>query len=43
MNEYHPILTENGFHSITRYKGYAPLCIGDKAITISGLKEITDI
>jgi hypothetical protein len=43
MNEYHPILTEDGFHSITRYKGYAPLYIGDKVITTSGLKTIIDI
>ena len=43
MNEYHPILTENGFHSITRHNGYAPLYIGDKVVTINGLKTITNI
>ena len=43
MNEYHPILTEDGFHSITRHNGYDPLYIGDKAVTNSGLKEIVKI
>ena len=43
MNEYHPILTKDGFHSITCYKGYDPLYIGDMVVTTQGLKEIINI
>ena len=43
MNAYHPILTEDGFKSITGYNGYGILTIEDKAKTINGYSIITDI
>lgn len=43
MNAYHPIYTETGFHSITRYKGYEELVVGDICRTKDGWTIITDI
>lgn len=43
MNEYHPLLTENGWHSITNYNSYDTLVVGDKLRTIDGLDEIVSI
>ena len=43
MNEYHPLLTKNGWHSITNYDGYDTLVVGDKLRTIDGLDEIVSI
>ena len=43
MNAYHPLYCENGFKSITEYKGYDKLSIGDKVKTINGWSVITDI
>ena len=43
MNAYHPIYTETGFHSITRYKGYEELVVGDICKTKDGWSIITDI
>lgn len=43
MNAYHPILTENGFHSLTNYNDYDTLQIGDLAITEEGKSNIIGI
>ena len=43
MNAYHPIYTETGFHSITKYKGYEELVVGDICRTKDGWSIITDI
>lgn len=43
MNAYHPLYTENGFHSITRYKGYDELVIGDVVKTLDGWTTVADI
>ena len=43
MNEYHPILTKTGWHSITNYKGYDTLEIGDIAKIKDGWSKIIDI
>jgi hypothetical protein len=43
MNEYHPIFTLNGFHSITNYNNYNTLVEGDLVKTISGYKKIVKI
>lgn len=43
MNAYHPLYTENGWHSITNYNGYDTLIIGDKVKTFNSYEEIIDI
>lgn len=43
MNEYHPILTQNGWHSLTRYNSYDTLEIGDICKTTGGWSSITAI
>lgn len=43
MNAYHPILTINGFKSLTGYNGYAVLNVGDVAISINGESKIVSI
>lgn len=43
MNAYHPILTENGFHSLTNYNNYDTLKIGDLVITKEGKSAIVNI
>lgn len=42
MTDYHPLLCEDGFHSITMSK-YPKLVIGDKVKTIDGWSEVTNI
>lgn len=43
MNAYHPILTDNGFHSITNYEGYDTLVIGDNVKCYDGYHKIINI
>lgn len=43
MNEYHPIYTECGFHSLTNHNGYTTLKVGDLAKTLDGYKKIINI
>ena len=44
MNAYHPILTKNGFHSLTNYNNYPMLCVGDFARdAYLGWNEIVNI
>ena len=43
MNAYHPLYTENGFHSITRYNNYDELVVGDVVKTADGWATITNI
>lgn len=43
MNAYHPLYTENGFHSITRYNDYDELVVGDVVKTVDGWAAITNI
>ena len=43
FNEYHPIYTENGFHSLTNHNGYDTLVIGDNVKTNNGWSKIIDI
>lgn len=43
MNEYHPILTERGWHSLTHYNNYDELVIGDNCKTTSGWSKIISI
>ena len=43
MNEYHPILTDNGWHSLTHYNNYDELVIGDNCKTASGWSKIISI
>lgn len=43
MNAYHPIYTEDGFHSLTNHEGYDTLIIGDKVRGFDGYHEIIDI
>ena len=43
MNEYHPLYTINGFHSITNYKGYDTLKVGDIVKSFDGWHEIINI
>lgn len=43
MNAYHPILTNNGFHSLTNYNNYDTLIIGDLVKTINGYESIINI
>lgn len=43
MNEYHPILTTEGYHSITQHEGLPELKVGDIVITNNGQYAIVDI
>lgn len=43
MNEYHPILTSDGFHSLTNHNNYKTLKIGDFAKTLTGYNKIVNI
>lgn len=43
MNAYHPILTNNGFHSLTNYNNYDTLIIGDLVKTMNGYESIVNI
>ena len=43
MTQYHPIYTQNGWHSLTNYNGYDTLVIGDIVKTANGWSKITDI
>lgn len=43
MNEYHPLYTINGFHSITNHNGYKTLNVGDIVKTFDGWSTITNI
>jgi hypothetical protein len=36
MTSYHPLLTVDGWKSLTNYNGYETLQIGDELITITG-------
>lgn len=43
MNEYHPIYTEKGFHSLTNHNGYDTLIIGDNVKVRDGWSKIVNI
>lgn len=43
MNEYHPLYTEKGFHSLTNHNNYETLIVGDKVKTVDGWSEIINI
>ena len=43
MNAYHPIYTQDGFHSLTNHNGYDTLAIGDKVRCYDGYHTIVDI
>lgn len=43
MNAYHPLYTDNGWHSITNYNNYETLIVGDKTKTIDGWTKIINI
>ena len=43
MNEYHPIYTKEGFHSITNYNGYDELVVGDEVKTLNGWVKVVNI
>ena len=43
MNAYHPILTLDGWKSLTNYHGYATLCEGDYIKTIDGYSKLESI
>lgn len=43
MTDYHPLLTTNGWHSLTNYKGYELLTPDDYIITLEGPKKIENI
>lgn len=43
MNAYHPIYTNNGFHSITKHNGYEELVAGDVCRTQNGWSTVTNI
>lgn len=43
MNAYHPLLTVEGYHSITNYKGLPTLTENDILITTKGQKKIKQI
>lgn len=40
MNAYHPLYTEDGFHSLTNYNNYPTLEVGDKVRTTEGWDTI---
>ena len=43
MNAYHPLYTENGFHSLTNHNNYDTLVIGDRVKTLSGWSTVVGI
>lgn len=43
MNAYHPILTLDGWKSLTNYNGYSTLCEGDYIKTIDGYSKLETI
>lgn len=43
MTDYHPLLTIDGWHSLTRHKGYELLTTDDYVITLEGPKKIENI
>jgi hypothetical protein len=43
MNAYHPVYTEDGFHSLTNHEGYDTLVIGDRVCGFDGYHTIVDI
>lgn len=43
MREYHPLLTQTGWKSLTGYKNYPILHVGDKLKTINGYTELIEI
>ena len=43
MNAYHPIYTDEGFHSITCHNGYDELVVGDVVKTADGWTVVTHI
>ena len=43
MSESHPLYTKDGWKSLTNYKGYPTLCVGDIVKTIDDWSEITSI
>ena len=43
MNAYHPIYTDEGFHSITKHDNYEELKVGDLALTSEGWAIVTQI
>ena len=43
MHAYHPILTQDGWHSITNYNGMETLVVGDIVKTDSGWSELINI
>lgn len=43
MTDYHPLLTTNGWHSLTNHNGYELLTTNDYVITLDGPNKIKDI
>ena len=43
MTDYHPLLTTNGWHSLTNYNGYDLLTTNDYVITLDGPSKIENI
>lgn len=43
ITSYHPVLTVDGFHSITRYQGLPELKVGDIVITVDGETIVKEI
>lgn len=43
MNEYHPLLTTDGYHSITQHEELPELIVGDTIITTEGLNKVVNI
>lgn len=43
MTDYHPLLTTNGWHSLTNHNGYDRLTVDDYVITLDGPSKIENI
>ena len=43
MNEYHPILCDDGWHSITNYEGFTTLAVGDMVKVQDGYSRLVSI
>lgn len=43
MNEYHPLYSKEGFHSLTNHNNYDTLEVGDEIKTFNGWSEIIKI
>ena len=43
MNAYHPVLTDEGFKSLTNFNGFETLEVGDLAKTTAGYSIVTEI